>query len=241
MITRPAQKILEIGCGNGFLSLELARDGHNITGLDLSLEILEVAERTSAANAQQSGFGELNYLCTNFETWQAPRSNFDIVIFNRVLHHLTDLEATLAKVKHLLRSNGQIICQDYAYDRFNHQTATWMYQMQRQLFINGLYDENPASSTNDSRAVDVLRKAWHRRGREHHLKGYEEMSLALQNAFYEHFFTWTPYLFVYIGNGIRNTTPTQEQELLTFIKNMEQHMIEQDYMQSVSFRFAGIA
>ena len=48
MILRPAQKILEIGCGNGYLSLELARDGHEVIGLDRSNNIIEVAERTRA-------------------------------------------------------------------------------------------------------------------------------------------------------------------------------------------------
>lgn len=239
MITYPGQRILEIGCGNGYLSLELARNGHDVTGIDMSQDIIKVAERTWAVHRDPVGFGKLNYLCTNFDTWQAAKSSFDIVIFNRVLHHLADLQMTLAKVKHILRSGGLMICQDYAYDRLDYQTASWMYQMQRLLFLSGLHDENPASTPDDSRCIETIRKAWHKRSLEHHLQHYEVMSLALQAIFYERFFTWTPYLFIYIGNGIRNARPEQEKELLTFLKNMEQHMIEKDYMQAVGFRYAG--
>lgn len=46
MLPHPGRKILEVGCGNGYLSLELARAGHTVTGLDSSSEIIEVAERT---------------------------------------------------------------------------------------------------------------------------------------------------------------------------------------------------
>jgi 2-polyprenyl-3-methyl-5-hydroxy-6-metoxy-1,4-benzoquinol methylase len=44
MLAQPAQTILEVGCGNGYLTLELARDGHAVTGIDLSADSIEVAE-----------------------------------------------------------------------------------------------------------------------------------------------------------------------------------------------------
>lgn len=46
MISQPTQRILEIGCGNGYLSLELAREGHEVIGIDISPDIIEVAERS---------------------------------------------------------------------------------------------------------------------------------------------------------------------------------------------------
>ena len=52
-------------------------------------------------------------------------------------------------------------------------------------------------------------------------------------------FAWVPYLFVYIGNGIRRATPEQERELLTFLKHMEQYLIEHRALQAVGFRFVG--
>jgi 2-polyprenyl-3-methyl-5-hydroxy-6-metoxy-1,4-benzoquinol methylase len=68
MLTHPARKILEIGCGNGYLSLELARDGHDVLGLDLSQDIIEVAERTKDAHPDTAGFGRLRYICADIHS-----------------------------------------------------------------------------------------------------------------------------------------------------------------------------
>jgi len=43
----PGNKVLDVPCGNGRLSLELARRGFVLTGLDIALEFLEEAEQKS--------------------------------------------------------------------------------------------------------------------------------------------------------------------------------------------------
>ena len=239
MILYPKQKILEIGCGNGYLSLELARDGHEVIGLDRSPEIIEVAERTRKASSDTPGFGKLVYLYADFGTWQATDTSFDLVVINRTLHHLTELGPTLTKVKRLLTHKGRIICQDYAYDRLNDQTATWMYSMQRFLFLSGLSEEDPATMINDAQSIEALRKAWFKRSEDHHLNRYEEMSLALSTMFRELFFAWVPYLYVYIGNRISHATPEQESALIPYLRSMEQYLAEKGYMQAVGFRYVG--
>ena len=239
MLPHPAQQILEIGCGSGYLTLELARDGHDVTGIDLSADIIEVAERSRAAHPDSPGFGSLRYICTDVNTWQAPEASFDAVIFNRTLHHMSDLQQTMVNVKRLLKPGGKIICQDYAYDRFDEQTACWLYQMQRLLFLSGRYDADPATMPDEAQSIEAARNAWLKRSSEHHLNRYEEMMSALQGAFHEHYFAWVPYLFVYIGNGIRHASATQERELLTFLKRMEQYLIDHGAIQAVGFRFVG--
>jgi 2-polyprenyl-3-methyl-5-hydroxy-6-metoxy-1,4-benzoquinol methylase len=58
-IPHPHQRILHVGCGNGYLSLELARTGHSIIGLDRSQEILVVADQTRSVHLQPPGSGPL--------------------------------------------------------------------------------------------------------------------------------------------------------------------------------------
>ena len=239
MLPHPAQTIVEVGCGNGYLCLELARDGHDVIGIDVSPDIIEVAERSSAAHPQPPGFGSLRYLCADVNTWQAPEARFDCVIFNRSLHHLSALQETMAQVQRLLKPGGRIICQDYAFDRFDEQTACWLYQMQRLLFLSGRYDADPATLPDEAASIEALRTAWLTRAAEHHLNRYEEMMSALHGTCHERLFAWVPYLFVYIGNGIRHAAPEQERELLTFLKRMEQYLIEHRAIQAVGFRFVG--
>lgn len=233
------QTILEVGCGNGYLCLELARDGHDVIGIDVSPDIIEVAERSSAAHPHPPRFGSLRYLCEDVNTWQAPEALFDCVIFNRVLHHLLPLQQTMAKVQRLLKQGGRIICQDYAFDRFDERTACWLYQMQRLLFLSGRYDADPSTLPEEAASIEALRTAWLTRAAEHHLNRYREMMSALHGVCHEHLFAWVPYLFVYIGNGIRQVAPEQERELLIFLKRMEQYLIEHEAINAVGFRFVG--
>ncbi len=41
----PSQKILDLGCGTGLLCDAYAAEGHNVTGVDPSSAMLEVARR----------------------------------------------------------------------------------------------------------------------------------------------------------------------------------------------------
>ncbi len=111
--------------------------------------------------------------------------------------------------------------------------------MQRLLFLSGRYDTNPAMLPEESASIEALRTAWLKRASEHHLNQYEEMMSALHGTCHEHFFAWAPYLFVYIGNGIRQAAPEQERELLTFLKRMEQYLIDHGAIQAVGFCFVG--
>ena len=239
MIPRSKQKILEIGCGNGYLALELARDGHEVVGLDTSPEIIALAERTRAAHPEVPLSGKLTYFCTDINTWQAAEGSFDVVIINRTLHHIHPLQAVIAKAHDLLRQGGQLICQDYAYDRLSEPTASWLYAMQRLLFLSDCSDEDPATTSEDTRSIEALRTAWFQRA-DQRLNRYEEMHQTLQATFHQQHFSWFPYLFVYVGNSMRKTLPAEkEHALLTFLKNIEQHLIEQASIQAVGFRYVG--
>jgi 2-polyprenyl-3-methyl-5-hydroxy-6-metoxy-1,4-benzoquinol methylase len=236
-----SQRIVEVGCGNGYLTLELARDGHHVTGLDQSPEILEVAEWSRQAVPEPAEFGTLSYVCADVHTWPAKEGSFDVVILNRTLHHLHGFQSLLAKLRRLLTPQGVLICQDYAYDRFTEQTASWVYTMQRLLFLSELSATNPATTADEHASIDAFRTAWFERAekREHRLNRYDEMMDALCTTFRQQLISWVPYLFVYLGNELRPLEPEKERALLTFLKQMEAHLIEQGSIQAVGFRYVG--
>jgi ubiquinone/menaquinone biosynthesis C-methylase UbiE len=241
MIPQPRQRILEVGCGNGYLSLELARAGHSVVGLDRNPQILAVAEQTSGAHPQPPGSGPLEYIHGEIETWPGAAARFDIVVVNRALHHLPDLATALASMRRLLTPTGLIICQDYAYDRFAAATADWVYAMQRLLYLSELASEDPATGPDEHSSVQAFTAAWLQRAeqREHPLNRHADMQQALGAHFRQLHFSWTPYLFVYLGNGLRAVPPEKERALLTFLRDMEQHLITSERIQAVGFRYVG--
>ncbi len=110
--------------------------------------------------------------------------------------------------------------------------------MQRWLFLSGLYHEDPATTPNDGQSIEALRTAWFQKS-DHRLHRYEEMVQAFERTFHRLHSSWVPYLFVYIGNGLRHTTAEQERAFITFLRNMEQHLIEKESLQAVGFRSVG--
>src|SRR5579883_3322651 len=159
-IPPPPQRVLEVGCGNGYVTLELARDGYTVVGLDQSPDILAVAHHSREASADTPGFGTVDYVCADIRTWPIPEDRFDVVLLNRTLHHLYDFQPLLTKLHGLLVPDGLLICQEYAYDRLDKRTASWVYAMQRLLFLSGLSPDNPATTPDDISSLQAFQTAW---------------------------------------------------------------------------------
>jgi ubiquinone/menaquinone biosynthesis C-methylase UbiE len=100
---------LDVGCGTGFLSLELAARGHRVTGVDLAPTMLELARGKAAAQG----------LAVRFETADAenlpyPAGSFDLVISRHVLWTLPNPEAAIADWLRVLRPGGRLAIVDGA-------------------------------------------------------------------------------------------------------------------------------
>ncbi len=67
-------KILDIGCGTGRHSIELAKRGYNLTGLDLSESMLKKAK----ANALKANV-QIDFICSDARTFHFPEK-FDAAI-----------------------------------------------------------------------------------------------------------------------------------------------------------------
>lgn len=99
---KPGISILDIGCGYGNLTLQLAKKGYNVTGIDISEFIINEARLKAAAANCNCTFEAHDFL--SFETGH----KFDIITdrgFLTVLMKQNKIEA-LAKVHHLLIPGG---------------------------------------------------------------------------------------------------------------------------------------
>lgn len=97
---KPEMKVLEIGCGTGYLTKKLAETGANIYAIDVSFDLLKIARSNTKsrhvkffiANACKVCFGN-NY--------------FDSVVGSSVLHHL-DVDLAFPEFYRVLKPGGSI-------------------------------------------------------------------------------------------------------------------------------------
>lgn len=116
-------KIIELGCGYGYLSLELARNGLEVIGVDLSPKSIEIAQKFAADNPFKDNFGSLKYICGDILSIDIGKNEFDNVVFFSSLHHLPNVDLVLSKVQQALKRGGNlIICEPIA-DNFTKDSA----------------------------------------------------------------------------------------------------------------------
>ena len=104
----PAGSILDLGCGTGNHALRLAQRGYSVTGIDRSLEMLEVARQKS----RESNL-DCTFVQSDIRTFKSEQK-FDVVIMMfAVLGYLTeneDILKVLDTVRNHLNPGGLFIC-----------------------------------------------------------------------------------------------------------------------------------
>jgi SAM-dependent methyltransferase len=107
--SRCGSPILELGCGTGRVLLPLARQGYQITGVDLSLPMLEVARRKVAAEDLTERVTLLQQDMRELEL--GGRFNLAFAAINSFMHLLnTDDQLTaLAHIRHHLAPSGVLL------------------------------------------------------------------------------------------------------------------------------------
>jgi len=115
--------VLEVGCGHGMLSLELARANLNVVGVDLSPKAIEIAEKFKNKNRVTKNFGCLKYICCDFSDLDLMGDSFDNVVFFRSLHHFPNLVEVIEKVHSLLKADGNILFCEPIHNKFDHRAA----------------------------------------------------------------------------------------------------------------------
>ena len=99
------KEILDMGCGEGELSTQLAKLGARVTGVDVSPELIQIAKR----RAELDGVWEhTQFFVSDILESPLPENRFDIVLCFAVLHHV-DIKKVLPLLWASLKPGGMAV------------------------------------------------------------------------------------------------------------------------------------
>ena len=136
------KRILDAGCGEGYLSRKLARLGAEVTGVDFSREMLAMArERTDPGTG-------IRYMHGNCEDMTfLDEESFDSVVSNMVMQDLADHRAFLRSIRRVLVAKGTLVI-SFSHPCFITPESGWvkeengrkLYWKVDQYFSEGAYE-----------------------------------------------------------------------------------------------------
>ncbi|MBP1993355.1 class I SAM-dependent methyltransferase [Paenibacillus eucommiae] len=96
-------RVLDLGCGTGFLSLMLAELGHQVTGVDFAQEMLSMA-RWKAEQANLS----IEFRFEDAESLHLPDGGFDLVVARHLIWTLPNPAKAMGEWWRMLKPDGRI-------------------------------------------------------------------------------------------------------------------------------------
>jgi len=104
-VPRSCTQALDIGCGTGGFSRLLAQQARHVLALDLSPQMIRLAQERSAR------FNNIEYQVADVLKYELPVDHFDCIGSIATLHHLP-LEETLSRMKVALKVGGTLLILD---------------------------------------------------------------------------------------------------------------------------------
>jgi len=112
----PDAVVLDVGCGPGTITIDLARhvpDGR-VLGLDRAGEVIDAAR----AAGVDRGVANVEFATGDVYALDLPDDSFDVVHAHQVLQHLTDPVAALRELRRVCRPGGVVAVRDSDYEAF---------------------------------------------------------------------------------------------------------------------------
>jgi SAM-dependent methyltransferase len=110
---QPGIDLLDVGCGPGTITIDLARRcaPGRVLGVDAAADAIAAA----AAAADEDGVTNLEVRVADVYALDLPDDSFDVVHAHQVLQHLSDPVAALREMRRVCRPDGVVAARDSIY------------------------------------------------------------------------------------------------------------------------------
>ena len=100
----PADEVLDVACGPGLVACEVARVARHVTGVDLTIAMIEQAR----ARQRSLGLANLTWAVGDAQPLAFPDDTFSRVITRYTFHHFSDPAGVFAEMVRVCRPGGRV-------------------------------------------------------------------------------------------------------------------------------------
>jgi ubiquinone/menaquinone biosynthesis C-methylase UbiE len=97
--------VLDYGCGTGLLGLYLLPHVKSVTGVDVSLGMLEVLQK----KIDHNGLAKMQAIRLDLESDPVPADRYHLIASNMTMHHIADTEKIIEAFYNMLHPQG-VLC-----------------------------------------------------------------------------------------------------------------------------------
>jgi len=101
----PELEIADLGCGEGYLTIEASRFAKRVIAIDRSEAVLEKARQT----AKRRRVTNVEWTRGEIENLPLDDESVDVALLSQALHHATDPNVALAQAVRILRPGGRVL------------------------------------------------------------------------------------------------------------------------------------
>ncbi len=104
----PPLQVADLGCGEGYLTIETARWAKHVTAIDRSSDVLVRAKELAARRRVRN----ITWKMGEIERVPLKDASVDLVLLSQALHHANQPDRALAEARRILKPGGRVLLLD---------------------------------------------------------------------------------------------------------------------------------
>ncbi|WP_150138210.1 bifunctional 2-polyprenyl-6-hydroxyphenol methylase/3-demethylubiquinol 3-O-methyltransferase UbiG [Candidatus Enterovibrio escicola] len=156
------KKLLDVGCGGGILTESMAREGADVTGVDIGKLVLTVAR----AHALETNTKVTYILSTAEEHASTHKGKYDIVTCMEMLEHVPDPASIIVACAQLVKPGGHVF-----FSTLNRNIKSWLFGIVGAEYIIRIVPKGTHNHNKFIRPSELLRMVDATLLQERHITG----------------------------------------------------------------------